>query len=84
MMRVSVRVSSDTATPAAQRLHNALQPHQLATVAARSGAALYVSHFEQLAAERHRSGVKAVAHNFYAEAARSTLGTHSGLSLIHI
>ena len=78
MMRVSITVTEDTATPAAQRLARAIRPSQLATIVSRTGAALYVSHFERLAAERHRSGVKAVAHNFYAEAARSTLGTHSG------
>ena len=85
MMRVTVRVKADTATPAAQRLGVALRPSQMATVAARSGAALVVSHFEQLAAERHRSGVAAVAHNFYAEAARSTLGTqHGGVGFITV
>lgn len=78
MMRVSLKITSDTATPAAQRLVQALSPRRLAAIVARTGAALYVSHFERLAAERHRSGVKAVAHNFYAEAARSTIGTLSG------
>jgi hypothetical protein len=78
MMRVSITVTEDTATPAAQRLARAISPSQLATIVSRTGAALYTSHFERLAAERHRSSVKAVAHNFYAEAARSTLGTHSG------
>ena len=77
MMRVSIRVSQDTATPAGERLRRALQPNQLAAIASRKGAALYTSHFEQLAAERHR-GLAAASHNFYAEAARSTIGTHTG------
>jgi hypothetical protein len=78
MMRVTIKLTSDTATPAAQRLLQALSPRQLATIVARTGATVYRSHFESLAAERHRSSVKAVAHNFYAEAARSTIGTASG------
>jgi len=78
MMRYSIKLTSDTATPAVKRLAQALSPRQLATIVSRTGAALYVSHFERLAAERHRSSVKAVAHNFYAEAARSTIGTHAG------
>lgn len=77
MMRVRINVSKNTLSPAASRLRNALDPHQLAVVAARSGAALYVSQFEKLAAERHR-GLSAAPHNFYATAARMTNGTASG------
>lgn len=78
MLRFSVNVAKDTATPAMDRLRRAMRPEQLATIAAREGAALVVSNFEQLAAYRHRDGVAAVSHNFYLAAADSTNGAHSG------
>ena len=56
MMRVTVTVNKDTASPAAQRLRRTMQPHELATVVSRSGAACYVSNFEALSRNRENRG----------------------------
>jgi len=78
MMRISVRVSNDTATEAGKRLQRALKPNQLAGQVAVAGELLYRSHFKELAAQRHRAISIKGRENFYAEAEDSTIGTHSG------
>jgi hypothetical protein len=70
---------NDGLTPALKAAAGQISPARCAKIAARLAADVFISHFENLSRERHRSQMP---HDFYLTAARSTIGRSEGSSAI--